>query len=461
MAERRPLGVRLAGAAALARTAGFLSQRLGRGGGTTVPGRVVLALDPDGIAKLGRALPEGNVVVSATNGKTTTSAMLARALDGRVRLAHNRTGANLASGVASALLEARGAELGLFEVDEAALPSMLRQLQPRAVALGNLFRDQLDRYGELEIIAQRWRTAIDELAPDARVVVNVDDPTLADIAAGRRRVVRFGLDDPSVSVGALAHAADSTYCAECGERLRYGAVYTGHLGDWRCPQGHRRRPPLDVSARSIRLDGLDGARFELVAGTDTARVDLGVAGLYNVYIAVGAAALAGAIDVPLAAVATALSSFEPAFGRLERIATSGRHILLLLIKNPTGANEVVRTLVSAGERRVIMVALNDDIADGRDVSWIWDVDYEPLLELVERAVVSGTRAEELALRFAYGGFDRGRIELVHDLGAALDRGLELTAAGGELAVLPTYTAMLSLQSIIVARGLATPYWQRG
>ena len=216
---------------ALARTAGRLSRLAGRGGGTTLPGKILATLDPRALRTLAQRLPRGSALVSATNGKTTTAAIVAEILGGRVRLAHNRAGANLVSGVASALLAARDAELGLFEVDEGAFPDVAGRIRPHAVCLGNLFRDQLDRYGELELVAERWRTALVELDPAATAIVNVDDPLLADIARGRANLLRFGLDDPTAARERLPHAADSKYCRLCGAPYTYRAAYVGHLGD--------------------------------------------------------------------------------------------------------------------------------------------------------------------------------------------------------------------------------------
>jgi UDP-N-acetylmuramyl tripeptide synthase len=440
----------------LVRAAGSLSRLAGRGGGTSLPGKLLWSLDPAAIDALAARLPQGSVAVSATNGKTTTAAMVAAILRPHVRVAHNDSGANLVSGVASALLRAGDAQLGLFEVDEGALPEVTRRVRPKALLLGNLFRDQLDRYGELELVAARWREAIAAL-PHAQLVVNGDDPQVGSLARPGGRV--FGLDDPRVARPALQHAADSKYCLRCGTPYEYVAAYVGHLGDYRCPNCGHARPPLDVTARDIELHGLDGAAFTLAAAEGETRVELRLPGLYNVYNALGAASLALALGVSLDDTRDGLARFAAAFGRFERIAIGDRRLLMLLIKNPAGANEAIRTLVEGAAPRVAVIALNDAIADGRDVSWIWDVDFEPLLAGLDRLVATGSRAAELALRFAYGGFERDRIEVVPSLDTALDRGLELTPAGEELTVLPTYTAMLALRRTIAARGHVTNYWE--
>ena len=445
---------------AVARAAGGLSRLTRRGGGTTVPGKVLTFISPRAIEQLSARLPAGTALVSATNGKTTTTAMVAEILEERVRLAHNSSGANLLSGVASTLLSARDAELGLFEVDEAALPEVARRVRPRALCLGNLFRDQLDRYGELELVAERWRRAVAQLGDGTALVVNGDDPQLGDLGRERPRSLVFGLDDPRHAAHELQHAADSKWCLHCGTPYEYAAAYVGHLGDYRCPACGHARPPLDLVARSVELQGLDGVTFELVDEEGPLRVELGLPGLYNVYNALAAAALAKTLGASREEVKAGLERFTAAFGRFERLQIGDRQLVMLLVKNPAGANEVVRTLVAGGAPRLAVLALNDGIADGRDVSWIWDVDFEPLLERLERVVVTGDRAAELALRFKYAGFDERAIEVVPPLEWALDRGLELTPVGGELFVVPTYTAMLQLRRIVTGRGYAQPYWEQ-
>jgi UDP-N-acetylmuramyl tripeptide synthase len=449
--------MRLSVETSAARMLGALSRAAGRGGGTTIPGKLLWKLDPDAIDALAARLSDGAVLVSATNGKTTTTGMLAEILGDR-SLAWNRAGANLMSGVASALVAARGAELGLFEVDEGALPEALNRLRPRAVMLGNLFRDQLDRYGELEIIAERWRSAVADLPPTTALVVNADDPIVADLAAERERVVRFGLDDPRQARAGLQHAADSKYCVRCGSHYTFGAAYVGHLGEYHCETCGHRRPPLDVAARRIELRGLLASRFHLVSAAGEAEIELALPGLYNVYNATAAASLALAIGASIEDVRAGLARFGAAFGRFERVPAGGKSIVLLLVKNPAGANEVVRTL-ETGIPPVLVVALNDAIADGQDVSWIWDVDFEPLLEHVGLVIVSGERAAELGLRMLYGGLPDERLEVVPSLEHALDLGLSKVEAGTDLIVLPTYTAMLALRAILAKRGAVRPYWE--
>ncbi|MFN8222588.1 MAG: MurT ligase domain-containing protein [Gaiellales bacterium] len=454
------MGMRLTLEVPLARAVGRLSRLAGRGGGTTLPGKLLWTLDRRGVGELAQRLRDGAIAVSATNGKTTTSTMIAEILSPSTRFAWNNAGANLASGVTSALLEARDAQLGLFEVDEFALPAVLETFAPRVVALGNLFRDQLDRYGELEHIAERWRAAIAALPASTRLVLNADDPLVASLGEGREGVCFYGVDDPTAGRASLPHAADSKHCVRCGAPYSYTVSYVGHLGDYRCPACGHRRPPLDVAARAIAFSGLDSVAFSLESADGARPLHLPLPGLYNVYNALAAASVARSLEIAQATVTRALAGVRPAFGRMERIELDGRRLLLLLVKNPAGANEAVRTLEHGGVPATLLVALNDAIADGRDVSWIWDVDFEPLLAASERVVVTGGRAAELALRFLYGGLPEAKLEVVDDLECALDRGLEVTAPGGELAVLPTYTAMLALRGILTTRGAVRPFWER-
>jgi lipid II isoglutaminyl synthase (glutamine-hydrolysing) len=441
----------------LARAAAVLSRASGRGGGTTLPGRLLLALQPDAISRLGSGLAGGSVVVSATNGKTTTAKMAASILSPPLRLSRNAAGANLASGVASALVRDHAADLGLFEVDEAALAAVTAALAPRAVVLGNLFRDQLDRYGELELIAARWRETCERLHAETALISNADDPLVASIGRDHGRHTWFGLDDPALALAEMQHASDSKWCVRCGARYAYQAVYLGHLGDWRCPSCGDARPSLDVTARAIQVEGLDAVSFRLCTPAGDVPVRLPLPGLYNVYNALAAAALALQAGAGLEQVRAGLERFSAAFGRFERIALGSGEAVLLLVKNPAGTNEVIRTLAADAGEKTLLVALNDRIADGRDVSWVWDVDFERLAPQIGRVVCAGTRAAEIGMRLKYAGVDTARIDVRPQLEAALDR--VSSGGGGRVYLLATYTAMLDMRGLLERRGLVQPYWQ--
>jgi UDP-N-acetylmuramyl tripeptide synthase len=442
-------------ARAAARLARAVSRRVGRTGGTTAPGRVLLKLSPGALRRMARELDAGSVLVSATNGKTTTAAMIAAALEraGR-RVVHNRAGSNMSWGVATALLDAgrEREQLGLFEVDEAWLPAVARDTGPRMLVLSNLFRDQLDRYGELELLADRWAELTAELDGRARFVLNADDPLVADLGREREGVTYFGVEDDSQALPGMQHAADSKHCRNCGHAYEYEAVYLGHMGRYRCPNCGRTRPAPQVAATSVTLNGMDGSRITLRAPQGELGLELPLPGLYNVYNAVAAAATALELGVPLATVGQALEGFAGSFGRVETIPVGGRRVSILLIKNPAGANEVLRTLTLEDGRLDLWIALNDRIADGRDISWIWDADFEVLAGRVSSVTCSGTRAEEMALRLKYAGVD-AEPAVERDLGDALDAAVA-GAVGERVYALPTYTALLELRDLLAGRGLA-------
>jgi lipid II isoglutaminyl synthase (glutamine-hydrolysing) len=333
---------------------------------------------------------------------------------------------------------------------------------------------------------------------EAWLVLNADDPAIADLGRervaaregdgsrgaaaapqsaadvgeeGAPQVVYFGVDDDSLALPHMAHAADARHCRRCGAPYLFEAVYLGHLGRYRCPACGQARPTPTVWATHVRLEGVRAARFTLHTPTGEAEIALPLPGLYNVYNALAAAALAHVAGVPLEGIAGGLEHTHAAFGRAERVTVpvpstdssrdgvppAERELRILLVKNPAGANEVLRTLaLEPGEHDVLGV-LNDDVADGRDVSWIWDADFEQLAGRVRRATCSGTRAAELAVRLKYAGVEPERLRVQPDLGAALaaalgDRPTEEATRTAPLYALPTYTAMLSLRELLAARG---------
>lgn len=448
----------------LARTAGRLSRRLGRGGGTSLPGKVLLRLQPGALGYLATGLDDGVGVISATNGKTTTARLVVAALraDGR-RPATNAAGANLGSGVATALLDADRARprprTALFEVDEAALPEVVRELAPGVVVLMNLFRDQLDRYGELDRLVEDWRTMVAGLPDETTLVVNADDPSVASLAEDREGTVAFGLEDVSHALPSLPHAADAIRCPRCAERLAYSAVLVGHMGHWSCPRcGHARTAP-DIAATHVALDGMRGQRLVIEGRGARITAELPLAGLHNAYNATAAAAVALGLGVAPEVIGPALSARAAAFGRGEVIRIEGREVVLMLAKNPAGANENVHTLLLDDEPLDLLILLNDRAADGRDVSWIWDVDYELLVPRVRSLTLSGDRAWDLALRFRYSGLPTERMLVVPRAARALDAALAQAPGDSRLHVLPTYTALLDLRARLRRRGVVDAFWR--
>jgi UDP-N-acetylmuramyl tripeptide synthase len=448
----------------LAKAVGSLSRRSGRGGGTTLPGRLLVRMDRDAITRLAADLDEGSIVVSSTNGKTTTAGMIAAVLRAAGRAAvHNRAGSNMHWGVATALLEQHGNE-GLFELDEAWLPRVAPQLRPRLLVLGNLFRDQLDRYGELERLADEWAELVESLQGSCEFALCADDPLVADLgrdAELRRRpgVTYFGIEDQSQALPELQHAFDAKHCRRCGAPYVYDRAFVGHLGHYRCPNCGADRPAPEVAATEVELHGISGSRVRVRTPEGEIELALPLPGLYNVYNALAAVTAGLRSGIQLDRIREGLESVRAVFGRVETIEVGGKPVSILLIKNPAGANEVLRTLsLEASNGGLdVWLALNDRIADGRDVSWIWDADFELLSDSVRRVICAGTRAPEMALRLKYAGWPEDAIEVREPIGASLDEAV--SEAGERLFALPTYTALLELRTLLADRGLAPEYWE--
>ncbi len=437
-----------------------------------MPGVVARRVDPKVLAKLSRALRRGSVAVTGTNGKTTTTRMVGKILQtAGLRAVNNSTGANLVTGVTAALVSDSSpfggprSEVGLFEVDEASVPKVASEADLSLLAVLNLFRDQLDRYGELAYTAKVIASAFPHLPQNGRVVLNADDPLVASLGRSTKDPVFFGVDEPALDTGRLQHIADSKDCPVCGTALRYDAVYFGHVGHYRCPSCDFARPDDPAyRASRVRMDGPRGTEFLLSTprgGETGVRVNL--PGLYNVYNALAAAAVAGEMGVGLAEIARGLREFGGAFGRVERIKAGDREVFLLLIKNPVGFNEILRTFVAGQPENAgnILIAINDNDADGRDVSWLWDVDFEMLADAEAggevRFDVTGVRAHDMAVRLKYAELPVKSV--IPDREGALLAALDATPVGGTLYVLPTYTAMLELRRTLSDLGYTHPFWE--
>jgi len=351
------------------------------GKATTLPGDVARAIDPKILTRLAHDLTQGSVVITGTNGKTTTARLVSWLLEGAGhRVVSNRSGANLIFGATAAALnrtDANGtlkADWGVFEIDEASLPRAVDEIQPRSTLVLNLFRDQLDRYGELESIAKKIEHALSAQPETGRAILNADDPRVAEIGLSLPTPpLWFGLDDTSIASKTLPHAADARTCPKCGSSLIFDAVYVGHDGVYRCPNQDFARPTPDITATTITLTGFDSLALT-IGGT---RIEMPLGGLYNCYNVLAAYATACSIGLEAAYIAERLRTFKAAFGRQERVDFRGRHLILVLSKNPAGFNETVRTAVELANGKNFVIGLNDRKADGTDVSWIWDERRHP------------------------------------------------------------------------------------
>jgi UDP-N-acetylmuramyl tripeptide synthase len=465
------LDLRLSAALLVAKATATGIRLAGRGGGTSAPGLVADRFDTGMLRKLTARLPHGVVMVAGTNGKTTTSRMIADILEAAgMPVVHNRSGSNLVRGVVSAfagqasLTGAPGGTAGVIESDEAALPQLLERVTPRVLLLNNLFRDQLDRYGELDAIARRWRPALLALGPETTVVVNADDPTLAALTAELdARVVRFGLNEAVHRLEELSHAADAATCRACGADLAYHALYVSHLGDWYCPRCGNARPALDVAGSEIALHGVESLDMRVAVDGRAVPVRVGVPGLYNAYNLLAAVAVGCEMGVEVPVIVRAMDAFRSAFGRIERVRYRDRMLTLALVKNPVGFNEVLRMLTAGtgGLEVPTLIAINDLHADGRDVSWLWDVDFELLAAGGGPLGATGIRGADMANRLKYAGIPEERLTRYPDaLDAALDTFVESIPEGDVGYILPTYTAMLQIRKILADRGAVETFWKQ-
>ena len=471
-----------AAAVCTGKTARVLSRALGRGGGTTLPGHLAEKIDPGLVRDLAQAIPNGTVLVTGTNGKTTTTRILAGAIRGAgLEVITNPEGSNLLRGIATALLlradrwgrlAASPSAIGVFEVDEGAFRPAIAALSPRLVVITNLFRDQLDRYFEVDFVAQLWRRALQQLPPTTTVVLNADDPQVAylgeDLPA---KVLYFGLDDRRWARPGLEHAADSRRCPKCGRDLLYGLSFYAHLGHYACAQCGWRRPDPRFVAWNVELQGLEGSRSRVSTPAGDRAFHLPLAGLYNACNALAAAAGASCLGVDTEFVQTTAQGVVGAFGRLERVHVGDRQACVLLVKNPSGFNEALRLVLSQDGPKWLLLGLNDGGPDGRDVSWIWDVDFERCRGRAALMGVSGQRAHDLVLRLKYGGLlDPGAgpeaagpavpLLVEEDIVRAFFAAIERTPPAEILYVLTTYTAMWALRRELVRRGHLAPFWRQ-
>ncbi|MDP3998098.1 MAG: Mur ligase family protein, partial [bacterium] len=434
--------------------------------GSTWPGHLALENDRRILPWLVGQLKGGTILIAGTNGKTTTAKMVKTILQmangkpaspaGRWQMAkvvHNEAGANLLNGIVSSLIMAADwkgkirAEWGIFEVDEATLPLALKEFTPKVVVLMNLFRDQLDRYGEIDLIAKKWHNALLDLPKDTTVVLNGDDPQIAFLGKNlKAKIFYFGLNDPEITLKEKQHAMDTIYCPNCGAKLEFSRIYFSHLGEWRCPGCKIVRPKPNLTGWDWPLPGA-----------------------YNRYNTLAAVLTGKALGVEEELIKKALTDFKPAFGRLEDFEIEGKKIRILLSKNPTGFNESIRMVVEQKGRAVLLV-LNDRIPDGRDVSWIWDVDFEEL-NGVESIIASGDRAYDMGLRIKYalesqkskvpsktrlasGGKSQNynsKVKIIESLREAIENALRAVGGGETLYILPTYSAMLEVRKILTGK----------
>jgi len=458
----------------LGKSVQILTQKLNLGGGTNLPGTLARLVDPNLLSTLTATLPQGVILLTGTNGKTTTTRMLANLLRSNgSQVLHNQAGANLITGLTATILAASPffgplhAEIGLFETDEAALPQAILETKPRLVVIHNLFRDQLDRYGEVDTLAKHWKKALMLLPATSHVILNADDPAVAYLGEGlTAQVTYYGVDDSRHATNSTDHIADSQFCRCCGQHYTYSLTFYSHIGHYHCPNCGHSRPTPQVKLTRLDLRGTASSQLLITYPEGTLEIELPLPGLYNAVNALAAATVGFVLGAKPALIQEILAAFKAAFGRIERIQTpEGQPILIALIKNPVGASETIRMLTSGitekQQKIALLLIINDKIADGTDVSWLWDAAFEPLTAYLAEVIVSGTRAEDMAVRLKYAGVASEQIKVEPEIAKAVAKALKMTPAGETLAILPTYTAMLELRAELAERGWVQPFWEDG
>jgi UDP-N-acetylmuramyl tripeptide synthase len=440
-------------------------RKLGLGLGSNLPGRLARKVSPTVLSHLSSQTTRGVIAVTGTNGKSTTSGILSSILrTAGFTFAHNRQGANLVTGITASLIESSNwktgiaADLCLFEIDEAALPVVAKEVKINSVVVTNLFRDQLDRFGELDTTAKLINSGIN--INQSLAILNSDDPNVSQLAPDVEHLF-FGLE--SVVQTASEIAADATkdisanmelsYCGKCGKEVSYTKVFYGQMGHWFCQGCDFKRPTPAIVARDVEVSATQ-SRFKLVIDGKVEECVLPLPGLFNVYNALAAAAAAHHLGASREAIRYGMKEYSTLFGRSERMTIEGKSVIVQLIKNPAGATQALASCVKDSKAKVL-IAINDNLADGRDISWLWDADFEQLASLDNATmIVSGQRAEDMAVRLKYAGISSEQISTVPKLSQALRQGIDSLKEGETLWLMPTYTNLLDLQKILKTMGYA-------
>lgn len=441
--------------------------RLFRSGGTSLPGKLAQKLCPqvlDHLSGLFRI-----TMITGTNGKTTTSRIVESMMEQkRLKTVVNKSGANLSSGIITTLISALTpggrprVSHALLETDEAAFRTLAPRLKPETVIVTNFFRDQLDRFGELHTTVNNVREGISGI-PEAVLILNADDSLCASLGRNvPNRVIYFGMREGVYPEEGSSVNTDAAFCIQCKSRYEYTSVTFGHLGHFRCPSCGYERPHTHVECSGILSYDNLGSTVEITGPDMLITVKLALPGLYNIYNALAGASFGLSLGLDGKGIATALSGFECGFGRMEAIPIHDRELKMVLVKNPTGFNQVLRYLLTQERPCVISFAINDRLADGTDISWLWDVDFEILALMDDRVrafYVSGIRAEDMAVRLKYAGISPDRIVLEKDYHQLIQKALEMTQSRETCYILPTYTAMLDIRRILKKRFGLKEFWK--
>ena len=436
--------------------------RILRKGGTAKPGEIALKICPDLLSTLSRGVE--TVVITGTNGKTTTARMVEQAFaDAGLNYIANRSGANLISGITtefamkSSLFGRCRCSHAVIECDEAACRRTLAHLKPRAVLVTNLFRDQLDRFGDVSVTLENIRAGL-ETVPGATVCINADCPLCSSLSSLPNEVIYYGLESGAVKISST-DGGDVKRCPKCGGELEYSYRSFGHLGGWRCAECGVERAMPHVAVSEILSLSAAGSRVKMRHEGVESEVSINLPALYNIYNAVGATAALLAMGMDSGRAYAALESFSCGFGRMETLSIGEKGARMMLVKNPTGCQQVLDFLSTVEEGFELVICLNDRAGDGTDISWIWETGFEKLADLGEKLCcvrVGGIRWADMALRLKYAGIEESKIKSCPDYTLLT---AEMAKAENPIYIIPTYSAMLELRSHIVRLTGGSEFWE--
>jgi len=458
---------------AFAISAGKLAGASGRffhiGGGTSLPGMIARRIDPNVLKSIVGASKAKKIVITGSNGKTTTARMMAAIADASgKRVSQNRTGSNLLQGVTSVavnfadLFGRMDSDVLLFEIDEATIPLAVPEIQPDVVVITNIFRDQLDRYGELYAVARALNSMLEALPESATILLNGNDPQVASFGANAKaKRVFFGLETLEVGTPTPEQSADIVRCIHCNSDFVYEVAYMSHLGIYRCPNCGYTLPPLDIAATAVSLakDGEGASHVTYRTPQGEIKLEIPLPGLHNVYNAAAAIGAALAAGFELDKIQPALNNVRTAFGRLEKIQADDKTIYLSFVKNPTSFNLILRLIAQHAGDKHLLLAMSHTVVDGEDFAWLWDVEFEEINDRIIDAVCSGNKPEELAMRLKYADVPVSKISLIADREAALDAALKNVEPGGTLYIMSGYTPTHELRRIMQKRGWVKHFWE--
>ena len=440
----------------------WISRLLHRGG-TAMPGRVAVKVCPNLLAILAKQVK--TVAITGTNGKTTSSRMVEEAFqEAGLSFFANRSGANLISGITtefvmnSTLTGRVKKEYAVIECDEAAARTVFGQLRPRVIVVTNLFRDQLDRYGEVTHTLENIRAAVQSV-PEAKLCLNADCSLTASLAGDLpNTVVWFGIEQGAAPSRGKPEISDATHCIRCKTEYDYDYITYGHLGGFRCPKCGYRRHRADYAVTDVVEQRMDGSDIVMDIAGRKQLLTVNLPAMYNIYNAAGALCAAMEMGIPAETAVASLSRFSCGFGRMETFKLAGG-ARMMLVKNPAGCNQVLEYLETVKEPFILVACLNDRGADGTDISWIWDADFEKLSALkgqLRKVIVSGDRAEDMRVRIKYAGIPDAQIAVERDY-EALVRSLESERL--PVFFMPTYTAMLELRQTVIRHCGGADFWE--